>query len=79
MGIIALRSSTMCDEPEPMRQIHEIRAKMVKEFEELSIREIGKRVAEGARIEREHIFGNAGLTEAVCVDKNTENSSASTE
>jgi len=39
----------MYDEPEPMREIHEIRAQMAKEFEGMTIREICQMVEERTR------------------------------
>ena len=44
-------------EPEPMREIHEIRLRMYEEFKGLSVHEIAQRVKKSAEIERKRIFG----------------------
>ena len=54
----------MCDEPQAVREIHEIRRKMAKEFEGLSITEIRKRISKGAQVEMERIYGKKKAAEA---------------
>ena len=54
----------MRDEPQAVSEIHDIRRKMAKEFEGLSITEIRKRISEGAQVEMERIYGMKKVAEA---------------
>jgi len=47
----------MYDEPEPMRQIHEIRARIAKESEGLTVHEFCDLIHERTRGIREEIYG----------------------